>query len=503
MPRAGTVLGLVGCNGIGKSTALKILANKLKPNLGKYDNVPDWATIIRHFRGSELQNFLQRMVENNMKALFKIQFVDTIATLIKGTIRDIVLRKNERDHELRIVEDLGLTALLDRDIAVLSGGELQRFAIATVCMQNADLYLFDEPSSFLDIKQRLIAARTIRATCSANTYCVVVEHDLSMLDYLSDQICCLYGKPGVYGVVTMPYAVRDGINIFLSGYLPSENLRFRDTELTFRVQDNTHTTEETKTKNNDTQHWPRTEKQLGDFHLEIEPGDFAPSQVVVMLGENGTGKTTFMRMLAGVHPCADIPVLKVSYKPQMISAKFSGTVRQLLHTKLRGTYTNPQFESDVLRPLQIAPIMDQEVPNLSGGELQRVAITLCLGKPAHVYIIDEPSAYLDSEQRIACAQVIKRFVMQTKTTAFVVDHDFIMATYLADKVVVFSGEPGVNCVAHSPQPLLLGMNRFLKLMDITFRRDPTNHRPRINKYQSTKDQEQKKAGTFFYLDCDD
>lgn len=502
-PRPGTVLGLIGCNGIGKSTALKILANKLKPNLGRVDDPPDWSAIIKHFRGSELQNFLQRMVENKLKSIVKVQYVDQIASLVKGTVRDTLARKNERNLQENLIQELQLTHLLDRDIAMLSGGELQRFAICVVCMQESDIYLFDEPSSFLDIKQRLAAARVIRATCDANRYCVVVEHDLSVLDYLSDHICCMYGKPGVYGVVTMPYAVRDGINVFLSGFLPSENLRFRDTELTFRGHDNTETKKDTKEKHDATMTpWPQTSISLGEFHLDIEPGAFSQSEVVVMVGENGTGKTTFMRMLAGLHPCNTLPTLHVSYKPQMIMAKFRGTVRQLLHTKIRGIYTTPQFDSDVLRPLQIASIMDQDVTKLSGGELQRVAITLCLGKPAKVYILDEPSAYLDSEQRIACAQVIKRFVLQTKTTAFVVDHDFIMVTYLADKIIVFSGEPGVNCVAHSPQSLLVGMNRFLKLMDITFRRDPSNHRPRINKWQSTKDQEQKKSGSYFYLDTD-
>lgn len=63
----------------------------------------------------------------------------------------------------------------------------------------------------------------------------MVEHDLSVLDYLSDFICCLYGKPGAYGVVTLPFSVREGINIFLAGFVPTENLRFRDESLTFKV----------------------------------------------------------------------------------------------------------------------------------------------------------------------------------------------------------------------------------------------------------------------------
>jgi ATP-binding cassette subfamily E protein 1 len=135
--------------------------------------------------------------------------------------------------------------------------------------------------------------------------------------------------------------------------------------------------------------------------------------------------------------------------------------------------------------------------------LQRVAITLCLGKPADIYLIDEPSAYLDSEQRLAAAKVIKRFVLHARKTAFVVEHDFIMATYLADRVVVFEGEPSIKTLARSPEPLLSGMNRFLQSLDITFRRDPTNYRPRINKLASQKDMEQKKSGNYFFIDADD
>lgn len=70
--------------------------------------------------------------------------------------------------------------------------------------------MFDEPSSYLDIKQRLQAARVIRALLHPTCYVIAVEHDLSVLDYLSDFICCLYGKPSVYGVVTMPASVREG-----------------------------------------------------------------------------------------------------------------------------------------------------------------------------------------------------------------------------------------------------------------------------------------------------
>lgn len=107
--------------------------------------------------------------------------------------------------------------------------------IGLTCVQHADVYMFDEPSSYLDVKQRLKAARMIRSLLHSDNYVIAVEHDLSILDYLSDFICVLYGQPGAYGVVTMPYSVREGINIFLAGFIPTENLRFRDDELTFKV----------------------------------------------------------------------------------------------------------------------------------------------------------------------------------------------------------------------------------------------------------------------------
>jgi ATP-binding cassette subfamily E protein 1 len=331
-----------------------------------------------------------------------------------------------------------------------------------------------------------------------------VEHDLSVLDYLSDFICCLYGKPGAYGVVTLPFSVREGINIFLAGFVPTENLRFREEGLTFKVAE--QDTKEEEIKKFLRYQYPAMTKTQGNFSLTVQEGEFTDSEIIVMLGENGTGKTTFIRMLAGMlqpdEGVEDLPTFNVSYKPQKISPKFEGSVRQLLHKKIRDSYLHPQFVSDVMKPMLIEPLMDLEVQNLSGGELQRVALALCLGQPADIYLIDEPSAYLDSEQRIMASKVIKRFIMHSKKTAFIVEHDFIMATYLADRVIVYEGQPSKCATATTPQSLLTGMNKFLKNLDITFRRDPTNYRPRINKLNSTKDREQKDAGTYYYIGDD-
>lgn len=503
-PRPGQVLGLVGTNGIGKSTALKILGGKQKPNLGRFDDPPDWADILVYFRGNELQNYFTKILEENLKAIIKPQYVDQIPKAVKGTVMEMMTKKDERDVRDEFIKILELENVLDRSVENLSGGELQRFAIGIVAVQDADVFMFDEPSSYLDVKQRLTAARLIRSLCEigdSHRYVVCVEHDLSVLDYLSDFICCLYGVPGAYGVVTMPFSVREGINVFLAGFIPTENLRFREDALSFKVSEAAE--EELGAKRDALVEYPEMTKTLGTFSLKVCPGDFSSSEIIVLLGQNGTGKTTFIRMLAGLLKPDDdleLPEMKVSYKPQKISPKFQGSVKDLLFKKIRDAYAHPQFQSDVVKPMKIDDIFDQQVKHLSGGELQRVALVLALGMPADIYLIDEPSAYLDSEQRIVAAKVIKRFIMHASKSGFIVEHDFIMATYLADRVIVYEGEPACACTANTPTSLLTGMNQFLASLEITFRRDPTNFRPRINKFESVMDREQKESGNYFFMD---
>ncbi|UKJ90001.2 RNase L inhibitor protein [Theileria orientalis] len=503
VPRPGQVLGLVGTNGIGKSTALKVLSGKLKPNLGKFDNVPDWAEILQYFRGSELQGYFTKMLEDNLTTAVKPQYVDNIPKQVTGLVGEILEAKDKKGIGQDLIITLELSHLLNRKVSELSGGELQRFAICVAILLDADVLMFDEPSSYLDIRQRIIAARVIRQQIHHERYIIVVEHDLSVLDYLSDYVCCLWGKPSVYGVVTSPFSVREGINIFLDGFIPTENLRFRDESLTFKVATDVDL-EEIEMLHS--YKYPKLKKTLGSFSLTVMEGDFNDSEILVLLGENGTGKTTFIKMLAGILESDDkeadqyMPKLSVSYKPQTITAKFDGTLRQLLLTKIKDSFLCPNFQADVIKPMQIENLLDQQVKNLSGGELQRVAIILVLGKPADIYLIDEPSAYLDSEQRITASRVIKRFTLYKKKTTFIVEHDFIMATYLANRVIVFEGEPGIRATALSPEPLAVGFNRFLKSLDVTFRRDPTNYRPRINKYDSVKDKEQKASGLYFTME---
>jgi ATP-binding cassette, sub-family E, member 1 len=504
----GKVLGIVGANGIGKSTALKILSGEIQPNLGHFDNPPDWKAIIKRFRGSELQNYFSKLIENEMKAVIKIQYVDRYKN--KNEAQRIVGEKLEAlDNTGRresVIEKLNLENILDRQVKDLSGGELQRYFIAKACVQNAGVYMFDEPSSYLDVKQRLKAARAIRELNTDDNYIICVDHDLSILDYLSDYVCCLYGSPEIYGVVTMPYSVSEGINIFLAGFIPSEKIRFRYTELPFKIFEDKKDEEEDETALQKVQiyNYPKMTKTLGSFKLEIEEGKFTDSEIIVLLGENGTGKSTLIHILAGILKPDDeeakLPPLVFSIKPQKITPKFQGSVESLLKSKLGDTLCDPVFNTKVIKPLNIQPLFDNDLQTLSGGEIQRVALTLTLGKKCDVYLIDEPSAFLDSEQRLIAAKVIKQWVVSTKKSALIVEHDLIMASYLADKVIVFDSISADETFCLSPEGLVPGMNRFLKMLEITFRRDPTNYRPRINKHLSQKDQEQKASECYFLTD---
>ena len=196
----------------------------------------------------------------------------------------------------------------------------------------------------------------------------------------------------------------------------------------------------------------------------------------------------------------------VSYKPQVYAPKlrkFTGTTQDLFEKYVNNMVADRMFRLLVLSPLKIQALWDLYVADLSGGELQRVAIAMCLATPANVYLLDEPSAGLDCEQRVNTARVIRRWVVNhLGRTAMVVEHDFVMASALSDKVVVYDGQPGIECTARKPVELVSGFNKFLAQLDVTFRRDPRNYRPRVNKKGSLLDQEQKSAGNYFVFDVD-
>lgn len=499
-PSPGVVLGLLGQNGIGKSTALQILSGEIKPNLGEFDNPPEWADLIQHFRGSTLQDYFQKLSEGNLKVVHKPQYVDRLSRVVSGKVDELLGKVNERNKLNELIEQLQLKTIWNRNLKVLSGGELQRVAVAASICREADVYLFDEPTSYLDVKQRLQVAKAIRTLKDDGKTVIVAEHDLAILDYLSDQICIFYGDPGVYGVVSHVHGVRVGINIYLEGYIPDENVRFRSEPITFNVRPPTSglTAGETLLK------WSEISKSFGDFKFKSTPGEVRRGEVVGIFGPNGIGKTTFVKVLAGIEEADSGETtaeegLKISYKPQYISPEFNGTVEDLLKEAADKEFGTSLYQSQILQPLKIPFLLERDVTELSGGELQRVAIAACLSREAELYLLDEPSAYLDVEDRLSAARTIRKVIENRKVTAFVVEHDVVAQDFIADRLMVFSGEPGVQGFANPPTGLRKGMNSFLKDMAITFRRDPQTKRPRVNKEGSRLDREQKEIGEYYYM----
>lgn len=497
-PSPSMVLGLLGQNGTGKTTTLKILSGEVKLNLGNYKDPPDWNEIIKHFRGSTLQDYFQKMTEGKLKVSTKPQYVDKIPKVVSGKVGELLGKVNEREKLDKITEQFELKKLWERRIEVLSGGELQRVAVAAAICREADVYLFDEPSSYLDVKQRLEVAKAIRSLRNDEKTIIVAEHDLAIIDYLSDQICIFYGEPGIYGIVSNVHGVRAGINIYLQGYIPDENVRFRKEAVIFHEKPPTISFGAGEAM----MEWEEMEKTYGEFRLAVHGGEIKRGEIIGILGPNGIGKTTFVKILAGIEEADDkrkFGDLPVSYKPQYISAEYEGTVQELMMSVAKENFSSSWYRTEILKPLNLEPLFDRNVTELSGGELQKVAIAACLSRKAELYLLDEPSAYLDVEERLNMARVIRRMIENHNVTAFVVEHDVVAQDFIADRLMVFTGDPGVKGTANPPSSLRDGMNTFLKEMEITFRRDPSTKRPRVNKDGSRLDKLQKQIGEYYYV----
>jgi ATP-binding cassette subfamily E protein 1 len=499
IPKKGSVVGIVGRNGMGKSTIVNVLSGSIKPNLGRYgDQDVPWDEILKYFQGTELRSHFEKIANGTMRASIKPQLVYLIPKAFKGTTKELLKKYDERKITDKLVQQLGLQNVLDRDVAQLSGGELQRLAVAVAAAKDAEYYFFDEPSSYNDVYQRLAVAKVMRGLAEEGKSVMVVEHDMTLLDYLSDYVHIVYGEPGAYGIVSTLQGTKVGINNFLEGFLPAENVRFRDKAFKFDVA----AINEDVILDIPVASYSDLTKSFPSFKLKVEAGKVRRGEIVGVVGANALGKTTLMRMLAGVDKpdSGKIEVgARISYKPQYLSQEYEGDVRSLMYTAYQSPIEGSQVEEQIIIPLGVKKLYEKSVRNLSGGELQKVAVAASLLREADIYALDEPSAFLDAEDRIAVAKFLQRFVRAQGKSAIIIDHDMQLIDLVADTMVIFEGKPGLEGSATAPMRKEEGMNRFLEALSITYRRDETSGRPRVNKEGGRLDREQKQSGNYYYV----
>jgi ATP-binding cassette subfamily E protein 1 len=497
-PKKGSVIGLLGKNGMGKSTIVNLLSGNIKPNFGNYDTQIDWDDVIKRFHGTDMKDYFERMANGTLRTSIKPQLVYLIPQAFKGTTKELIRMYDERQVADRLIAELGLKYTLNTKVSDLSGGELQRVAVAVASSKNADYYFFDEPSSYNDVYQRLAVAKVIQGLANEGKSVMVVEHDMTLLDYLSDYIYILYGEPGAYGIVSSLQSTKIGINNFLEGYLPTENVRFRekafrfeatspvdDMILDFPVASYSHLT-----------------KAFTSFKLKVDPGQIRKAEIVGIVGGNALGKTTFMKILAGIDKPDSGTIesnVKISYKPQYLNQDYDGDVQSLLYSVYQDVLGGSLIEEQILNPMSIKKLYERKISNLSGGELQKVAIAATLIRKADIYALDEPSAFLDAEDRIVLAKFLQRFVRSQGTSAVIIDHDIQLIDLIADSLIIFEGEPGVHGSATVPMLKEAGMNKLLEGLSITYRRDETTGRPRVNKESGRLDRSQKASGDYYYV----
>ncbi|MFB6173340.1 MAG: ribosome biogenesis/translation initiation ATPase RLI [Halobacteriales archaeon] len=496
-PSEGRVTGILGPNGIGKTTAVRVLAGELTPNLGQWEDPPEWSAVLEEYRGTALQDYLAALREDAVAVARKPQYVDRIPDTYEGPTRGLLENADERGVLSELAERLSIEPVLEQDIGTLSGGELQRVAIAATLAREADFYFLDEITPYLDISQRIAAARLIRELAEEGRSMFVVEHDLAVLDLLADAIHVTYGEPGAFGIVTDPKSTRNGINEYLAGYLDNENMRIRPEAIEFEQH-----APRSVAGGDPLVEYPDLAKSYGEgeFGLRVEGGTIREEEVLGVVGPNGIGKSTFAKLLAGRLEPDEGAVdteLEVAYKPQYIEIDEPMRVDAFL-ASITDEFGSSYWQTAIAGPLQLERVMEQSLTDLSGGERQRVAIAAALSEDADLYVLDEPSAHLDVEQRVRTTRAIRRYAEREDATVLVIDHDIYMIDLLADRLLVFDGEPASEGHADPPRDMRSGMNEFLSNLGITFRRDERAGRPRINKPGSQLDREQKREGEYYY-----
>jgi len=522
--KKGCVIGLLGQNGIGKSSIVSVLTGLVVPNLGHYDPLDDITIpkpkeqnqkgkrkhlsiqmdpkeqVLNYYKGTQNYQFFKDLYSGKIKAVVKLQKLDQF-TQPKSILE---LYQKDKLNNLDKYHHLELDQIENTPINMLSGGEKQRLSIFLTLSQKANLYIFDEPTNYLDIRQRLKVAQMIRDLATSDTYVVVVDHDITILDYTTDMIHIIYGSPGAYGIVATVSNTSESINNFFDGYLPADNMRFRNQAYSYCLNLDVSSDDPELEINEDLKkqylEYPTIKVEYPSFNLEVQGSKLPKSSTInLILGPNGSGKSSFLKGLL-------TESISYSYKPQYPEETFKNpkfkslTALNLLYDVIPKSMTDSGFKSQVVDALDISGFKDHMVSTLSGGEQQKLALIVCLGKSADCYFIDEPSASLDIEERVKAMKVIKRFLVHNQKMGFVVEHDITMAFSLTkdveSKVLVFSLESQENGkrIGNGSLPMncLDGLNIFLESIGITFRMSSFSGRYRINRIGSGRDQEQKK-----------
>ena len=489
-----SITGIIGRNGIGKSTMLKILSNNLRANFGEtsFGNESEleedyFKNLIQKYKGSSLQNYFTKLKNKEINVAFKIQQITDIPKIFKGAVIELLLKvEKDKSKILDISKKLNIDKILDRKIEFLSGGELQRVALCSVILKKdkCNFFIFDEITNYLDIYQRLNSSKLIREDLLDKTI-VLIEHDLVILDYLCDYVHLMYGKSSAYGMLTNIKSAKNGINEYLEGYSKEENVRFRDKKISFEKM--SINSQEYLDKLID---FEDDTIQKEDFKLDIKKGEIFRGEIIGIIGENALGKTTFVNHLK------EKLNISVSFKKQLIETDDSLVISVLSSYK---NFEDNFYNIYVLKPLGIEKLYEKKLNELSGGELQKFEIVRCLLEDCDLYLFDEPTAFLDVEERLKLSKILKNFFELKKKSALIIDHDLVFIDYLSNNLIVFSGEPSLSGVANSKQNMKDGMNRFLKNLNITFRRDENNKRPRVNKIDSVNDKNQKELGEYYYV----
>lgn len=517
--KQGVILGLIGQNGIGKTTIINVLSGKVKPNFEKsFETQISDKDIIQMFKGTEMHKYMTKLYNNQFKISIKPQMVESLIPFLKSKkvdprVIDYITKRSEFELNdpwyQHVIETLNITSFINSKVLTLSGGELQRLICATILLSKSDVYIFDEYTNYLDVYQRLKMSELIKSLSKPDNYVIVIEHDLAILDYVSDEICILYGHPNAYGVVSRPMGTSVGINSYFEGFIQTENMRFRQTEIDITTINLSESKNETIDSN--TNGYSEGKIEFENYELTISSGTYPINgSITLVMGKNGTGKTTFINWISEQLKSGCV----ISHKPQYLTieefANVDGTyptVQEFLFNAIRDSMSDPVFISDVVLPLNIESIKNILLNELSGGNLQKVWITYCLGKPSQVYLLDEPSANLDIENRVCLAKVLKKFTVHNKKVLFVVEHDMMINIALGSEEntqsIIINIENTENmikkCKACSPSKFNVGMNEFLKILGVTFHTQTKskNSRPKINKPGSLKDREQKISGKFY------